>query len=89
MAVYWQMAKQGVRLMWADGERLERIGGVRETPRGIDAFAMTFGYEPERARRGIASMDEAKEFVESFKPWELYDSHPGLFVESEVRPLDG
>ncbi len=89
MAVYWQVAKQGVRLMLADGERAERIGGVRETKRGFDAFAMTFGYEPDRARRDIASMDEAKEFVESFKPWELYVSDAELSVEPGVRPLDG
>ena len=87
MAVYWQVAKQGQRLMLADGEREERIGGVRETPRGFDAFAMTFGYEPERARRDIASMEEAKKFVESFSPWELYVQDPNISVEPSVRPL--
>ncbi|MDA1035745.1 MAG: hypothetical protein O3B65_02555 [Chloroflexi bacterium] len=87
MAVYWQTAKQGQRLMLADGEREERIGGVRETPRGFDAFAMTFGYEPERARRDIASMDEAKAFVESFKPWELHVQDPTISVETEIRPI--
>ena len=89
MSVYWQVAKQGMRLMLADGEREERIGGVRETERGFDAFAMTFGYDPDRARRGIASMDEAKSFVESFRPWELYPSGEGLSVEPTVKPLDG
>ena len=87
MAVYWQMAKQGQRLMLADGEREERIGGVRVTPRGFDALAMTFGYEPERARRDIASMEEAKRFVEAFRPWELYTQDPGIVVEAEIRPL--
>jgi hypothetical protein len=89
MAVYWQVAKQGQRLMLADETREERIGGVRETPRGFDAFAMTFGYEPERARRDFASMDKAKAFVESFMPWELYVSDKEISVELAVRPLDG
>ena len=87
MAVYWQLAKQGQRLMLVDGEREERIGGVRETPRGFDALAITFGYDPERARRDMASMDEAKAFVESFKPWELYVQDSNITVETEVRPL--
>ena len=89
MAVYWQLVKQGQRLMLDDGERQERIGGVRETTTGFDALAMTFGYEPERARRGIATMEEAKAFVESFKPWDLYIQDPGISVEPEVRPLGG
>ena len=89
MAIYWQVAKQGMRLMLADDEREERIGGVRETKGAFDAYAMTFGYEPDHAQRGIASMDEAKAFVESFKPWELYVNDPGLSVEPGVRPLAG
>ena len=87
MAVYWQLAKQGQRLMLVDGEREERIGGVRATPRGFDALAITFGYDPDRARRDMASMDEAKAFVESFKPWELYVQDSNITVETDVRPL--
>ena len=49
MRVYWQEAKQGLRLVLLDGEREERIGGVRETKQGFDAFAITFGYDPDRA----------------------------------------
>ena len=86
--VYWQEAKQGMRLILADGESLERIGGVRVTRSGIDAFAMTFGYDPDRARRDMASVDEAKAFVESFRPWELFTREPGLSVEPDVRALD-
>jgi hypothetical protein len=86
MAVYWQIAKQGQRLMMADSTREERIGGVRVTPRGFDALAITFGYEPERARRDMVSMEEAKIFVESFKPWELFTQEAGITVEAEVRP---
>lgn len=74
-------------MMLVDGEREQRIGGVRETPRGFDALAITFGYDPERARRDMASMDEAKAFVESFKPWELYVQDSNITVETDVRPL--
>ncbi len=89
MRVYWQAVKQGLRLMLADGEREERLGGVRKTPRGFDAFATTFGYDPDRARRDIASQDEAKAFVESFRPWELFVRDPDISVEPETAPSDG
>ena len=89
MAVYWQMAKQGQRLMLADGEREERVGMVRATSRGFDALAVTFGFEPERARRDIATMEEAKAFVESFTPWDLFTQDADVSVELVVRPLDG
>tara|TARA_B110000263_G_C15069367_1_gene401119 strand:- start:111 stop:356 length:246 start_codon:yes stop_codon:yes gene_type:complete len=64
----------------------EEVGGVRETKRGFDAFAKTFGYEPGRAEKGIPSMDEAKEFVESHRPWELFEGGDGLTVDPEIRP---
>ena len=89
MIVYWRYTKRGQRLILGtdDGETQEEIGGVRETKRGFDAFAKTFGYEPGRAEKGITSMDEAKGFVESFRPWELYEDGAGLSVDSAVRPL--
>ena len=89
MRVYWQAAKQGLRLVLVGGEREERIGGVRETRRGFDAFATTFGYDPDRAQRRIATLDEAKAFVESFRPWELFTRDEELSVEPDVKPLDG
>ena len=89
MRVYWQAVKVGLRLMLADGEREERLGGVRKTSRGFDAFATTFGYDPDRARRDIASQDEAKAFVESFRPWELFVRDADVSVEPETAPLDG
>ena len=52
--------------------------------KGIDAYAATFGYEPDRSKKGFPSIEDAKDFVESFKPWELYGVH-GATVESEVR----
>jgi hypothetical protein len=64
----------------------EEVGGVRQTKSGFDAFAKTFGYEPGRAEKGIETLDEAKSFVESFRPWEMYQGTHGLSVESDVRP---
>jgi len=89
MQVYWREARRGQRLVlnMEGADHDEEIGGVRETKKGFDAFAKTFGYEPGRAQKGIASMDEAKSFVESFRPWELYEGAEGLSVDPEIRPL--
>ena len=70
--------------MGAEGEA--EIGGVRETKQGFDAFAQTFGYDPGRAQKGMASMMDARTFVESFRPWELYPGTEGLTVAGEIRP---
>ena len=70
-----------------DGEELE-VGAVRETPRGFDAFARAQGYDPGRATKGVATIEEAKAFVESFRPWEEYEGGQGLEVDPEVRPTD-
>jgi len=88
MKVYWRKTRRGQRLVLSveDGGHEEEIGGVRETKRGFDAFAKTFGYEPGRAEKGIPSMKEATAFVESFRPWELFDGTQGLSVEPELRP---
>ena len=87
MIVYWQNSKKGQRLVLSGDELEEEVGGVRETKRGFDAFAKTFGYEPGRAQKGIPTLDEAKEFVESFKPWEIYGGGEGLDVDPVVRPV--
>ena len=73
--------------MFSDDEsgREERIGGFRETNQGIDAYAATFGYDPGRSQKGFPTIEAAKVFVESFKPWELYGAQ-GVTVETEVRP---
>ena len=73
MKVYWKERKNGQRLICVrEGENEEiELGGVRLTKNGHDAFAKTFGYEPGRAEKGIETMEEAKEYVEGFKPWEL------------------
>ncbi len=89
MRLYWRYTRRGQRLVLGtdDGDMEEEVGGVRETKRGFDAFAKTFGYDPGRAQKGMGSMDEAKQFVESFKPWELYEEGQGLAVDTEVMPL--
>ena len=86
MKLYWQRSRKGERLVLAsEDDEIVEIGGVRETKRGFDAFAKTFGYEPGRAEKGISSMEEAKAFVEGFTPWDLYDGGQGLTVEPTVR----
>ena len=86
MAVYWQSVRRGQNLMFSDDDsgREERIGGFRETNRGIDAYAATFGYDPGRSQKGFPTVEAAKVFVESFRPWELYGAQ-GVTVEPEVR----
>ena len=86
LELYWQHTRRGQRLVLiAEDGQEEEVGGVRETRRGFDAFAKTFGYEPGRAEKGIPSMDEAKTFVESFRPWELFVGPEPLTVDAEVR----
>ena len=91
MKVYWLQMKVGIRLILdTEGEgKVEEIGGVRQTKSGFDAFARTFSYEPSRAQRGIATLEEAKTFVESFTPWDLYQGTEGVTVEPEVRKAEG
>ena len=84
MDVYWQYVRRGQNLMLSTENGQERIGGFRETKRGIDAYATTFGYEPGRSEKGFSSVEDAKAFVESFRPWELYGAHE-VMVEPEVR----
>ena len=88
MDVYWQYVRRGQNLMLSTENGQERIGGFRETKRGIDAYATTFGYEPGRSEKGFSSVEDAKAFVESFRPWELYDAHE-VMVEPEVRQESG
>jgi hypothetical protein len=90
MDLYWQNTRKGQRLVLSfDDGQAEEVGGVRETKRGFDAFAKTFGYDPGRAQKGIPSMATAKEFVESFRPWELYQGAQGIAVDPEVKDQDG
>ena len=87
MVVYWRIVKNGQNLIFSaeDDGNEERVGGYRETKRGIDAYAATFGYEPGRSQKDFDTVENAKAFVESFRPWELYGAE-GVTVDLEVRP---
>ena len=87
MKVYWQNRKRGQNLVLSDddGDQEEEIGGFRETKRGIDAYAKTFSYDPGRSQKGFPTVEDAKAYVESFRPWELYNVYD-VSVEPEVRP---
>ena len=86
MRVYWKDVRRGQSLILSEQEGHEEvIGGFRETGRGIDAQAQTFGYDPGRSQKGFATIEDAKAFVESFKPWELHGAHD-VTVESEAGP---
>ena len=87
MRVYWRKVKRGENLILSDENdgHEEELGGFRDTKRGIDALAKTFSYDPSRSRKGFTSIEEAKDFVESFRPWELFGAQ-GVTVDPEVRP---
>lgn len=85
MEIYWENTRRGQKLVLNWDGRLEMIGGVRETKNGFDAFAKTFTMTPERARKGIATMEDAKEFVEQFRPWELFVGPVEQTIETETR----
>ena len=88
MKLYWQERRMGQRLILAlDDESEVEVGAVRKTPRGFDALAKTNTYDPGRAQKGFATIEEAKFFVESFHPWDLFGGDLDLEVEPEVHPL--
>ena len=88
MQVYWQHRKRGQNLILNNENEghEEEVGGFRETKRGIDAYAKTFSYDPGRSQKDLPSIEDAKAFVESFRPWELFEGTQDLTVEDEVRP---
>jgi|TARA_B110001454_G_C12548501_1_gene362501 hypothetical protein len=89
LELFWRERRKGERLILVTGPgQEEEVGGVRETKTGYDAFAKTFGYEPGRAEKDITSMNEAKSFVESFRPWELFTDIEGLEPEPTSRHAD-
>ena len=47
MEIYWEMTRRGQKFVLSWDERVEMIGGVRETKSGFDAFAITFTMPPE------------------------------------------
>ena len=88
MELYWQEHKLGLQLILSDGDRIEVMGRIRRRKDDTyDVNARAFGYNPERAATGIASLDEAKAFVESFRTWEELIGPSDLEIEPDVRPL--
>ena len=86
MSVYWRNVRRGQNLVIGDDEGNEEIvGGYRESKRGIDAYAKTFGYDPDRSKKGFETLEDAKTFVETFSPWELFGAQ-GVTVDAEVKP---
>ena len=86
MEIYWRERKSGPSLILCSDDQTEtEVGTVRRTPRGFDALAKTNTYDPGRAQRGFASMEDAKAFVESFHPWDLFGGDRNQKVEPEVR----
>ena len=73
MSVYWKDVNRGQNLILSEQEGQEEIiGGYRDTKRGIDAYAQTFSYDPGRSQKGFATVEDAKDYVEAFRPWELH-----------------
>ena len=88
MELYWQEHKLGLQLILSTGDRTEIMGRIRHRKDDTyDVNARAFGYNPERAATGIASLDEAKAFVESFRPWDEFIGPSDLAAEPDVRPL--
>lgn len=86
MSVYWKDVRRGQNLILSEEEGQEEIiGGYRDTNRGIDAYAATFSYDPGRSQKGFATIEDAKDFVEDFRPWEIHGVHD-VTVDREVRP---
>ena len=86
MRVYWEERRKGQRLMlFTEDEGEVEVGAVRETPRGFDALAKTNTYDPGRAQKGFATMEEAKAFVEEFHPWDIFGGDLDMEVEPEVQ----
>ena len=50
-------------------------------------MAKTFGYDPGRAQKGFASMEEAKAFVEGFEPWDIFVGSTPVEFDREIHPL--
>ena len=88
MELYWQEHKLGLQLILSTDDRTEVMGRIRRRKDDTyDVNARAFGYNPERAATGITSLDEAKAFVESFRPWDEFIGPNDLAVEPDVRPL--
>jgi hypothetical protein len=86
LSVFWREHKSGQRLILVfNGEEIE-VGAFRSTSRGYDALAKTMGYDPGRAQKGFPTQEDAKAFVESFQPWDLYTGSEPVELDPNVHP---
>jgi hypothetical protein len=87
MELYWQKTRRGMDLVVkTDSGEVVKVGGVRETRRGIEAMAFTTGYDPGRSGKDLPNVDEAMRFVEMFEPWREFFPEP-LTLSPGVRPM--
>jgi len=87
MELYWQKSRRGLDLIVrTDAGEDVKVGGIRETRRGIEAMAFTTGYDPGRSGKDLPSVEEARRFVEAFEPWRDFFAEP-LQVSPDVRPM--
>ena len=88
MGVYWRSVKLGRDLILSNESDAQEpvIREFRGTKRSIDAYATIFGYDPGRSQKEFASTDDAKAFVEHFRPCELYGAQD-ISVGLKVRPF--
>ena len=68
MELFWREHKLGLQLILSSDDGEDVGGMIRRTPQGFDASAQTLGYFPGRAQKGMGSLEEARAFVESFRP---------------------
>jgi hypothetical protein len=87
--VFWREYRAGQKLILDTGTEELEVGAFRRTPRGYDAFAKTLGYEPGRAQKGFQTSVDAKAFVESFEPWDLYIGSADIEFDHDVHELLG
>ena len=85
MELFWREHRLGLQLILLGDGGEEVVGTIRRTPRGYDAAAQTLGYDPGRAEKGMGSQEEARAFVESFRPWEQIIGPSDQAVEPGVR----
>ena len=89
MSVYWRNMRRGQNLIIDDTVGLgEVIGGYRENKSSIDAYARAMGYEPERSRKSFDTVEDARAFVKSFTPWDMFGPRD-VTVEPEAGPISG
>ena len=89
MRLYWKEVRKGMDLVVrTDDEQEFSVGGVRVTKRGVEAIAKTQGYDPGRATRGLADVDEGRAFVEQFEPWRDFFPGEAMIVEPDVVKME-